>query len=433
MSPEVVLCARQKAIEELPLVVNETIGIEGSGSGRFQRVHFGRDAFESIIEVNEENQGDLTTRILDASFKSLETALIHEGSQFDPITRERPGRKAHEVHTSASPQDRLAQLFNDPKWRPLVVRNPDGTYRMKNYLSDDATSKHVIAVGVTERTVRNYWGNSSYFMERHWPAAKRGVLHDNAIADEHGSRLIVSDAYGPLLNRNWKDSDSAYKNEEGDVPPPPYIYLTVNATYYWALLEAARMAQMSGEVNLAKECMERASELKHLINTLFWSPKLEYFVPLIDGEDRQDEIVTDDPIDALWAEALEPKIAKAVISRLSQPDMLNVYGIRTRSSDSKMFAENGAEAYHNGPNWPRRTKQAAKGAEKYGYFAFARDLDERVFTLESIVGRKELVPIAKDGFTILTYEEDGEPAANDPQSWEVFGTIGRTAAIINRR
>lgn len=432
MTPEVFTKVRQCAIEELSLVVDQAVGIEASGSGRFQRVHFGRDAFESIIEVNEENQGDLTTRLLDASFKSLETALIHEGRQFDPITGERPGRKAHEVHTSDSPQDRLARLAEDPKWRPVVVKR-DGTYTMKNYFSDDATAKHVIAVGITEQVVFRYLGNSDNFMERHWPPAKRGILHDNAIADEHNTGLFVSEPFGPLVNRTWKDSDTAYLDENGRIPPPPYTYLTINCTYYWALVEGARMAKIAGDYNLANECRERATKVRFLINTLFWSAKLKYFVPLVDGESKQDEIVTDDPIDALWAEVLDLDKAKTVISRLSQPDMLNEWGIRTRSSSSNMFRENGAEAYHNGPNWPRRTKQTAKGVEKYGFFSFARDLDLRVFSLESVVGRKELVPIARDGVTILIYEEDGRPAANDPQSWEVFGTIGRTAAIINRK
>lgn len=431
MSTETLVALRESAAEDIKRVVDPQVGIEASGSGRFERTHFGRDADESIIEANEENQGSLALQIIDASLKTLETQIKYEGVASNPITGEKEGRKAHEVHTPESPQDWLRGLAKDPRWEPMIIRYPDGSLGMINYLSDDVTSKHVVAVSKTEEAVTRYWGDSGPFVERHWPSAKRGLLHDNSIADTHGLGLIVSEEYGPLKNRVFKDSDKAYVDEDGNIPPPPYIYLGVNSFYYWAQVEGARLAKMAGDYDFSKECEDRARHLKYLINNLFWSEKLNFLVPLIDGEMEQDEIVTDDAVDPLWAQVLNYDKARTVLWRLRQPDMLNDWGLYTRSSNSRMFAVNGAEAYHNGPNWPKRTKQAAKGAEKYGFFSIARDLDRRAFSLEQMVGRKELVPIARDGKALLIYKENGVPVANDPMAWEIFSTLGRTAAILN--
>jgi len=431
MARETLVVLRDRAAEDLKRVVDQQVGIEASGSGRFERTHFGRDADESIIGANEEDQGALTLEIIDASLKTLETQIRYEGVAFNPITGEKKGRKAHEVHTPDSPQDWLRGLSGDPKWAPMIIRYPDGSLSMINYLSDDVTPKHVVAVSKTEEAISRHWGDSEPFLKRHWPSAKRGLLHDNSLADMHNLGLVVSEAFGPLENRVFKDSGNAYVDENGNVPPPPYIYLSVNSFYYWAQVEGVRLAEMAGDYNFSNECGERAEHVKFQINNLFWSKKLNFLVPLIDGEMKQDEIVTDDPVDPLWAQALEYDKARIVLWRLRKPDMLNKWGLYTRSSSSRMFAENGAEAYHNGPNWPKRTKQAAKGAEKYGFFSIARDLDQRAFSLEQIVGRKELVPIARDGETILTYRENGEPVANDPMAWEIFSTLGRTAANLN--
>ena len=51
----------------------------------------------------------------------------------------------------------------------------------------------------------------------------------------------------------------------------------------------------------------------------------------------------------LWADALEPGAAAAAAERLSAPDILTGYGLRTLSSDAPGF---GPLRYHRGSIWP---------------------------------------------------------------------------------
>ncbi len=51
----------------------------------------------------------------------------------------------------------------------------------------------------------------------------------------------------------------------------------------------------------------------------------------------------------LWADALEPEAAAAAAARLSEPDILTAYGLRTLAASEPGFAP---AAYHRGAVWP---------------------------------------------------------------------------------
>lgn len=434
MSPEIVISVRQRAIEDINKVVDPRIGIPASAGGRFEQVHFGRDSTESIIMASEEDQGELTPFLVDAANTSLTTAITYEGQGYHSYRGERPGKKAHEAHTGGLHQDRLGKMWEENKQRPRdrrwpVLREANGTFSMVDYYSDDATPKFNIAVGEIERTISRHYGNSRDFLETMWPPVKRGFVHDIRQIDRGGVGVLVSEGKGGIINHTWMDSDDAYMDEEGNIPKPSYVFLSVNAAIYRSFVESSRLARLMGEEDVADELLDRAVRLKKRIDQLFWSDKFNYFVPLLEEGERQVEIETSDAVDAMWMGAIYPHRAGFVVGRVSRPDMMTAWGIRTRSSESKVFAVN---SYHKGSIWPKQNSQAAKGAENYGFFEFARTLDERNHLLAAALGSEELTGVDVDGVTLKPYEEDGIPVSNNPHSWSGFGCLARTAANLNR-
>lgn len=432
MPPEIIVC-RQKAIEDARLVVDKQLGIVASAGGRFERVFYGRDSAESIIMANEGDQGALTPFVIESSVASLRTAVRYEGVKSHPYSGEKPGKKAHEAQVDGFHQDRLREMWEGNKELPRnkrwpVLKRPDGVLVMINYFADDATPKFTIAVSTTEATIRRNTGDSNMFLDEMWPSTKRGLMHDMREIDRHGRGVIVSEARGPLVNQTWMDSGDAYMNEEGVIPKSPYVFLSVNAAAYRSFIEGSRLANLVGETDLSNKLHVRADALKEQIDRLFWSEEEKYFYPLIDGDGRQVKIITSDAADAMWMEAIKQERAGFVILRLSMPDLMTDWGIRTRSSLSRVFDVNG---YQRGTVWEKQNSQAAIGADKYGFHGFSRELDSRNRNLTAVIGHHELTGVELDGRTLRSYTEKDHPVSNNPQAWSAWGEVARTAANLD--
>ncbi|MCR4324405.1 MAG: hypothetical protein NUV69_01825 [Candidatus Curtissbacteria bacterium] len=426
MTAQLLQKLRNDAILELALVEGGAVGLWASGEGRY-KAFFSRDAFISIILALSKNQGDLTPRLVKAAIRCQKTAIKFEGKLLNDVSEEAPGKKPHEVHFAASPQDRLAML-RDNGWP--VHLNDDGTLGMVYYGAGDANSLFTISVGVVARAIEKIDPDEALrYMRKMWPSIERGLKHDMMIADIDGDGLIESNPKNKkaLLNHTWKDSNEAYIDEEGNLPPAPYKYLTNNCHFVWALKEASVIARKLGYPVWRELRLRHKTSKKKLVDT-FWSDKLNFMLPLVDGRGRQLEIVTDDAADALWAKLLDREMAKIVARRLTRKDMLTPRGIRTRSSKSMQFAANGIGSYHNGLVWPHRTMILAQGAQRYGWRKLARDLNSRISLVLLEHGNIECVGVSKGGQKSYLYMENGVSAACKPQCWAVFGTLGFTAS-----
>lgn len=427
MSPEIRQKLRTEAIKDLGCLTDPDFGFLASGEGRY-RLYFGRDSAKSIILSLSRDQGEITPLLIEHAIKSQEIAVTYEGRKFDPQTEEAPGKKAHEVHTKDSPQTRLAKM-RENGWP--VFENSDGTLGMVYYGSGDATSLFNISVAVVYRVLEKKDRKVAYtYLEQMWPFVEKGLRHDIEIADIDNDGLIEASPQNlnALLNHTEKDSNAAYRDEEGKTPKPPFKYLANNCDFVWSLRDSSILAKKLGMNNISREIDERRQYAQEKLNDVFWSQRLNYFVPLIDGNDKQVEIVADDPVEGLWGAVFSEEKAKKVIKRLSERDMLTKWGVRSRSSDSTQFNENGPGAYWNGLVWPHRNRILAEGAERYGYFDFAENIDAKTDALELEQGRVECVAVSKDGLNIFDYEENaGIAAACKPQCWTVSGSLARSA------
>lgn len=428
MSPELQSEVRRGAIEDLGQIIDSEFGMLTCGAGRFEGTDFNRDLYTSTILSLSKDQGPLTAQIIAAARIGQRVSVVNEGKAFNPDTEEAPGKKFHELHTSRSPQWRLAEL-RDHGW--CVQEGPDGRLSMIYYGAGDTTALHNISVGVVANAVLRQDGPDAEraYLQEMYPSVVSGLTHDIEIADIDGDGLIESSPQNTkcLLNHVWKDSNSAYVDEKGNLPKPPYKYFSNNAYHLWSLRESSRIASKLGYFDVAEDLMDRYQKARHALHNRFWVARKGLFAPVIDGDGKRVVFSADDVVDGLWAKVIYPEFAPTVIANLRKPDMLTDWGLRTRSSSSSQFAENGSNAYHNGLVWLHRNRIAAEGADNYGYSEFAEVLDSRSARLEKAVGRVECVSVARDNTTLISYMENGVEVACKPQAWAVNGNLARTA------
>lgn len=425
MSPTTHYRLRAGALSDLPLISHPDWGLLASGAGRFT-AYFGRDAAKSIIlSLSKAGNADVP-QLLEAAMASQRTAARLQGKRFDPRTEEAPGKKPHEFHDYSSPQDRLEEMRRHG-WP--VYDHDDGALGMLYYGAGDATALFTISVAVVARALkRKSPGKYDGYLQEMWPYVEAGLQHDMEIADIDGDGLIESNpqnAYA-LLNHTWKDSNDAYRTEDGELPPPPYKYLNNNCYFLWSLKEAAWMAREMGFAAIAEQLEGRYESGVARLHEVFWQEEEQFFAPVIDGSGLPVMFIGDDVLDGLWGGIFKSDYAAAVINRLKLPDINTLRGLRTRSSLSRQFRVNGPRAYHNGLVWLHRNRIAAEGLERYGAAEFAQELDHKMAKVEMRHGRVECIAVGKNG-RLRHYQEQGVAVACKPQSWAVHGTLARTA------
>jgi glycogen debranching enzyme len=122
----------------------------------------------------------------------------------------------------------------------------------------------------------------------------------------------------------------------------------------------------------------------------------------------------------LWADALEPGAAAAAAERLSAPDILTDFGLRTLSSEAPRFD---AHAYHRGTIWPFDSWLGWGGLRAAGRTAEADRVRTGVLAALERLGRApELYVVTVAG------ELEPLPLSNRVQAW----TAGARWALANR-
>jgi len=426
MTPEAGVEARKTALNNLLQVTHPEFGIVPSPEGNRFNNYFARDAMRSGMVVSERLDPESAKLILPSIIKSEEVAIFHIGVKSDRETGEKEGLPPHEVHSKNSPQARLVELEKD---QPVRV-NPDGSRELTTWFADDVSSLFRSCVCNTGRTLARLEGSDAqkeYYLKR-WPVVLRTLRHDTEVGDIDGDGLIESMPKGKngfFINPTWKDSGDAYLTEEGRIPEPPYKYLTNNSDFLLSLLKTAEIARTLGYNDIAHDLENRFQRNQKRLHEIFWMEEHQYMAPLIEGDGRQVQFIGDDVVFGLYGKVFYNKEAQEILARLKKPDMFTKWGIRTRSSLSKQFSRS---AYQRGAVWDYITNMAAEGAENYGDYSFAEELDNSSAALEQEEGFPELATIYKNGTTKKTYKEKGRPVACKPMAWTAATSYARRVA-----
>jgi len=340
--------------------------------GRFHAL-FGRDSLITSLQLLPERP--------DVARATLQALVELQGVREDPETDEEPGKIVHEYRPHAE------QRFVDMGW---PVR--DGELRY--YGSADGTSWFlVVAAALGDESVP--WQAAAGWLER---ALERG-----GGLIRHGPRTES----GGLVQQGWRDTTDPHAsygggilNEDGSVPAPPLADADTQAVAVAAL---RAVAKLSGE--------ERWNDLATRTVSLI----AESFSPdtmALDGSNGRVAGAGSQLGWLLWADAVPTEYAE----RLTQPDILTDFGLRTLSSAHPQFRNS---AYHRGAVWPFDSWLGWGGLRAAGFEVEAERVRAGVLdALDRLGSAPELYAVADDGPQRI-------PIANQVQAW----TVGARAAL----
>lgn len=209
-------------------------------------------------------------------------------------------------------------------------------------------------------------------------------------------------------NQTWADSPVAFHHADGqwathhpeknwgvasvELQAEIYDTLVSTAELYSRLAaccEGQRKHYLETEI---EDLIKRAAKLREVVLDKFWVEDHKNFGGYFargtdrdkDGNLRPLAVRSSDMghlLDSRLLDGNETDVVRkreAVINNLFSDEMLCPSGIRTLSSDSKLYGE---ERYHNGNSWPWVTIKIARGLERHGYYGLAYELKKRAWSI----------------------------------------------------
>ncbi|MBI1891840.1 MAG: amylo-alpha-1,6-glucosidase [Burkholderiales bacterium] len=272
-----------------------------------------------------------------------------QATEFDPSRDAEPGKILHEARLGE-----LAALDEIP------FRRYYGTV--------DATPLFIgLAGAYYERT------GDLEFIRTIWPNILDALRWIDKYGDADGDGFVEYARYTEqgLAQQGWKDSYDSVFHADGNLADAPIALVEVQAYVYEARLQAAKLALLLDEPELAKDLQESARMLKRRFNEAFWCEKIGSYALALDGKKRPCEVASSNAGHALWTGIADREYAVRVAERLLQEDFFCGWGVRTIASGEPRY---NPMAYHNGSVWPHDNAIIARGMARYGLTSMAMQI-----------------------------------------------------------
>jgi glycogen debranching enzyme len=353
-----------------------SLPVDDADPGRFHAL-FGRDALIAALQLLPVRPG-----LAPATLRAL---ARRQGRREDPVTLEEVGKIGHEFRFAPPPG------FVDAGW-------PDaGEFRY--FASADATLWFLVVLAATgdrrlALELEPAWRGAAGWLARSLDAGHGLVRHHEATTP------------GGLVQHGWRDANDpagagggGILRPDGQVPAGRLADADTQAVACAALRSLARIDPGGGWREA--ECALRAR-----ISAAF-GPE----VMAVEADGRPVSGAGSQLGWLLWAEALDPEASRDAADRLSRPDVLTAYGLRTLSSNSPVFDPH---AYHRGSVWPFDSWLGWGGLCVAGRLAEAERVRRGVLdAIKRLGGAPELYAVTRAG------RLEPIPVANRRQAWTV--------------
>ncbi len=317
------MISKNKVEKEISALIDADYGYVKAGYPSFMRL-FGRDSLIvswQMLNINPE-----------ICRSTLEILSKLQGKKYDSHTEEEPGKIIHETDL------RLKHHEENPEMMFPYFGSIDSTA-----LYIIMFSKYFKKTGDKD-FVAAYYNNIRNAVD--WIMNK--IKSDNKGFIKYETKKEK----WQILHQGWKDSYDNHLNVNF-----PVGVVEVQGYAYLALISAAELLNDS---SLLKE----AQNLKQRFNDLFWMQDLHYFALAFYGTNKQRRAITSNPGHLLFTGILDKERADYVVARITKPDMLTKYGIRTHSDKEPDFDY---KSYHLGSIWPHDNWMIAEGCRESGY------------------------------------------------------------------
>jgi glycogen debranching enzyme len=189
------------------------------------------------------------------------------------------------------------------------------------------------------------------------------------------SHLQTGRIYGGLSNQAWKDSWSAFMQNDGQLPAYP-LHDILSSSAMWAALNKSSLLLASVDNDLSSKAKLAANQLKDRFNSVDKGFRLEYEDFYAEALDKDFNQLSYSAIDVGMAMAfddnneniyLQNTSHKLVDKLLGSDFYCEDFGLRTYQKDLNDYVKN--DQYHRGPNtfWPFANALVAIGFARCGY------------------------------------------------------------------
>jgi glycogen debranching enzyme len=148
--------------------------------------------------------------------------------------------------------------------------------------------------------------------------------------------------------------------------------IDVQALWVKALKSIENLAPLDQKIK--KEAGELYTKLKKNYSEIFWNGK-NYFYDTIHPDGKPDPSVKPNALAGLIFDLVPNEKAKKAVERISQPDILTSWGIRTRAEGDPLYVP---YMYHSGEVWGSTTGWGALAAFVCG----ARDVGMKLLSIQ---------------------------------------------------
>ncbi|GCE19037.1 amylo-alpha-1,6-glucosidase [Dictyobacter kobayashii] len=384
---EVLVDFWQKALEALQSLQNP-LGLMASGQdGHFHAI-FGRDSLWTVqlalkavrrLPEHELQVGGTYAAYYNWLHDLASSVLLGlaqlQGQAVNDANEEQPGRIVHEYWEPIPPK--MAQAH----W-PVVDGN--GRY----YGAFDATFLFVS----TAAQVDAYF-NDQALLEKLWPHIHAALLWMLNWSDLDQDGLVEYARRNPggygLPNQVWKDSSDSVLAPDDRSLSHPVAWIEVQGYALDAYSAYLALAQKLGRLDpdLQQQIEQRMAGLRQGLAS-FWMQQENIPAMALDAQKQQIPMVASNAGHLLWSHAVDEQQARQISERLSNPDMLTPWGVRTLSDQAYCYDPFN---YHRGTVWPFDNAIIAAGMENYGFETQARTIAQSVLqALETIDNPVEL-------------------------------------------
>lgn len=264
-----------------------------------------------------------------------------QGSEENSFTEEQPGKILHELR------------------RGEMARNGEIPH-VPYYGTIDATPLWLILLHETWR-----WTGDDAMVRQLFPNAERALdwIERYADVDGDGFADYFGHAKGGLTNQGWKDSGDGVPYPDGTLPKAPIALVEVQGYIYDAKIRMAELQEVFGDRARAEALRKEAERFREAILDRFWVEELGFFALALDGDKQVVPTITSNAGHLLWNRVPRPEQAARMAEQFMGPKMFSGWGIRTLSSDHRVF---NPMSYHNGSIWPHDNAIVVMGLAGYG-------------------------------------------------------------------
>ncbi len=411
-------------------------GINASGKEEIFGCIFGRDSFITILKLlkvvaNKDAQNTIDVSPLkEMSKRALTTLISLQGRETNLESGEEPGKFIHEYR-----KDKYERLVNRSV-RPWFLY-PDKILR--NYDSLDSTPLGLIAI-------YKFWHTTGddAFLIKSLPSIEAGLNWIITYGDRDKDQLLEYEfpknrIHGGLQVQSWTDSKESLLSLDGTFPMYPIAPVEVQG-YAWLALKLWSdfyndpSHKYTGSENFSRKLSKYANQMKKKFNEcfIFESERLNYPSQALDGQKKQIQTVTGNPLLLLWAtyenqgqpeSIIYNEYIPHLVERVFKGDMFDIdAGIRTMSAMASTYIE-GQNSYHNGSFWPKLNGLSHEGLSNWGYIKEANLLHNATLRPIEFFGSAIEVYVKSVSGQYLPYRNESGREGCRQQAWSAAAAL----------